>query len=110
MNGLNLTNKLTIGIDFNVVSNPNTHEVLKNESKYISDGEVITSFTIKNGEIVKIGHRNGVVDNDLEYATENIFKYINPLDLIKIVKSMVDEEYQYINGVKIIRLLNYYVE
>ena len=107
MQGIKLT-KNGIGIDFNVVSNPNTHEVPLSESKYIQDGEVITSFTIKDGNIIKIGHRKGVVDDDLEYAVENIFKYISATDLIEMVTNMQDLENKYINGLKIIRLLNFY--
>ena len=109
MQGIKLTNKTEIGIDFNVVSNPNTHEVPLRESKYIQDGEVITSFTIKDGNIIKIGHRKNIgVNDDLEYAVENIFKYISATDLIEMVTNMQDLENKYINGLKIIRLLNFY--
>lgn len=108
MKCLKLSNKTEIGVDFNVVSNPHTHEVLQSNSKYITDGEVITSFTIKDGNIVKIGHRRGVVEDDLDYAVENIFNFISPSDLVDMVCSMQDRDFKYVNGLKIIRLLNFY--
>ena len=108
MNGLNITDKLVVGLDFNVVCNPTTHQVIENNSKYISDGEVITSFTIKNDEIVSIGHHRGEVDDSLEFAVENIFNYIKPTELVEMVENMQDQEYKYIKGLKVIRLLNLY--
>ncbi|MBR3362683.1 MAG: hypothetical protein IKG40_02015 [Bacilli bacterium] len=113
MQGLKLSNKIEIGVDFNVVSNPITHEVLPSESKYIRDGEVITSFTIKDGNIVKICSRDTSIDyatdeEDLQYAVENIFNYVSPTDLMEIVENMNDEEKIYLEGLKIIRLLNFY--
>ena len=108
MKCLKLTEKRPVGIDFNIVSNPNTHEVLETDSKYIQYGEVITSFTIKDNNIVSIGHRKGVVDDDLKYCMENIFNVISPVELVEMVNGMVDEEYKYVNGLKIIRLLNFY--
>lgn len=106
MNGLKLSNKIEIGVDFNVVSNPTTHEVLPSESKYIRDGEVITSFTIKDGNIVSVGGRGN--ENALKYAVENIFNFISPSELVDIVTNMQDEEKRFLNGLKIIRLLNFY--
>lgn len=113
MNGLKLSNKIEIGVDFNVVSNPNTHEVIPRNSKYITDGEVITSFTIKGGNIVHIGNRDDGIGYDtkkdtLKYAVENIFAYVSATDLIEIVTNMQDQEVKYLNGLKIIRLLNFY--
>lgn len=106
MQGLKLSNKIEIGVDFNIVSNPVTHEVLPSGSKYIRDGEVITSFTIKDGNIVSIGGRGK--ENALEYAVENIFNFISPSELVDIVTNMQDEEKKFLNGLKIIRLLNFY--
>lgn len=108
MNGLKLTDKTVVGVDFNVVSNPTTHEVVENNSKYISSGEVITSFTIKDNNIVSIGHRKGTVEDSLKYCMDNIFNVISPTDLIGMVEGMVDNEFKYIKGLKIIRLLNFY--
>ena len=108
MNGLNLSGNLEIGVDFNVVSNPTTGEVLQSDSKYIADGEVITSFTIKDNNIVSIGHRRGVVDDDLKYCMDNIFNVMSPVALVELIEGMVDGEYKYVNGLKIIRLLNFY--
>lgn len=106
MQGLKLSNKIEIGVDFNIVSNPVTHEVLPSGSKYIRDGEVITSFTIKDGNIVSVGGRGK--EDALEYAVENIFKFISPSELVDIVTNMQDEEKRFLNGLKIIRLLNFY--
>ncbi|MBR3362536.1 MAG: hypothetical protein IKG40_01265 [Bacilli bacterium] len=113
MQGLKLSNKIEIGVDFNIVSNPVTHEVLPSGSKYIRDGEVITSFTIKDGNIVHIGNRDdgigyGTNKDTLKYAVENIFAYVSATDLIEIVTNMQDEEKKFLNGLKIIRLLNFY--
>ena len=108
MNGLKLTKKTVVGVDFNVVCNPTTHEVKQTDSKYISEGEVITSFTIKDGNIVTIGHHRGEVDDSLQFASDNIFKFISPIELIKMVEGMQDHEYKYLEGLKIIRLLNFY--
>lgn len=112
MQGLNLSNKIEIGVDFNVVSNPTTHNVPPSDSKYIQDGEVITSFTIKKDKIVKISHRDGwgkdTINDDLDYAVENIFKFIKPSDLVELVLGMEDLEYKYLHGLKVIRLLNFY--
>lgn len=108
LKNIELSDKIEIGIDFNVVSNPKTHKVSLTGSKYITDGEIITSFTIKDGKIVNISHRKGIVENDLEYAIVNIFRFINPLDLVKLVSKMRDNEIKTINGVKIIRLLNFF--